>query len=47
MKSIEIFYFKISKIVMKACKRLVIPCYTRDKEGERNEVAIQKMDSMP
>ena len=32
---------------MKACKRPVIPCYTRDKEGERNEVAIQKMDSMP
>ena len=48
MKSIEIFYFKISKIVMKACKRPVIPCYTRDKEeGDRNEVAIQKMDSMP
>ena len=32
---------------MKACKRPVIPCYTRDKEGDRNEVAIQKMDSMP
>ena len=27
---------------MKACKRPVIPCYTRDKEGDRNEVAMQK-----